>query len=275
MLPNFLIIGPQKTGTTWLHMCLSQHPEVFLAKGVKETYFFDRYFDRGAGWYERYFSHAKQGAAVGEVAPTYFAAPEAPSRIRSLCPDVKIVACLRDPVQRSWSAYLDAWRKGDTDLPIEHAIERYPNFLDDSLYSKHLERYYNEFPEKHILVLIHEDITQDYMRVLSRLFQFIGVDTEYSPTRGDRKVNKFRAPRFRMIAHASTRTARALHRYGLHGLVNFGKTMGVQNFVYRNSASSNELMSQNQRNALNSYFSEEVQCLSSILDRDLAALWLK
>ena len=275
MLPHFIIVGPQRTGSTWLHECLAEHPQVCLPKSVKETFFFDRHFHRGAKWYEGYFSDWREGLTAGEIGPTYFSAVEAPSRIRSLCPGAKIVACLRDPVKRSWSAYLDAWRKGDTALPFERAIDEFPGFLDDSLYTKHLERYYNEFGKENILVLIHEDIHNDYEGVLSTLYRFIGVDDSHHPVNGSDRVYMFRPPRSRILAHASTTTVRALHSRGLHSLVNVGKVLGFQNLVYSDAASSVDIMSEGLREDLEQYFRDEVRGLSTYLNRDLEALWLK
>ncbi len=111
-LPNFIVIGPGKTGTTWLYQCLAAHPGIKLARNTKETVFFADYYDRGLGWYEKFFEGLDGAAAIGEVSNTYFFTPEAPARIAAAVPKVKLIAFLRNPVERVVSLYLFRLRNG-------------------------------------------------------------------------------------------------------------------------------------------------------------------
>src|ERR1700756_3557481 len=88
-LPSFFVVGPPRTGTTWLHSVLGQC--AWLSHPTKETRFFDKYFDRGLGWYTSHYKRANGGRVVGEVAPTYFASATARERIAKLIPVAKIV----------------------------------------------------------------------------------------------------------------------------------------------------------------------------------------
>ena len=103
ILPSFFIVGPPRTGTTWLHGVLSQC--AWLSHPTKETRFFDKYFDRGLPWYRSHYKRANHGRAVGEVAPTYFASAKARERIAQVIPLAKIVCTFRDPVERVLSLY--------------------------------------------------------------------------------------------------------------------------------------------------------------------------
>jgi len=90
LLPNFLHIGPSKSGSTWLHEVLIGHPEVYLTQ-AKDLYFFNRYYDRGPGWYRSQFrSVQREHKIIGEVCPDYLSCGEAPERIHAcLGPDVR------------------------------------------------------------------------------------------------------------------------------------------------------------------------------------------
>ena len=112
-LIRFFGLGPQRSGSTWLDGCLRQHPQCALPVKTKETFFFDRYFDRGLCWYERQFDVGREVRAVGEVAPSYFGYPDAPIRIAQLFPDARLIITLRNPIERAWSHFLHLWRKGD------------------------------------------------------------------------------------------------------------------------------------------------------------------
>jgi hypothetical protein len=96
-LPNFIYIGPDKAGSSWLHEVLFQHPEVFLTE-AKDLYFFDRYFDRGLSWYRNQFRRATpEHRVVGEVCQDYLFEPEAAKRIRDCLGEINLMVTLREP----------------------------------------------------------------------------------------------------------------------------------------------------------------------------------
>jgi len=118
-LPNFLVIGVEKGGTTWLHAQLKKHPEIFLPQS-KEIHFFNKYnsnlikhdyFQLGINWYADFFKQYKGQKVIGEVTPMYICDPEAPLRIQQTLPNVKLIAILRDPVRRAYSHYWMAKQK--------------------------------------------------------------------------------------------------------------------------------------------------------------------
>src|SRR5690606_34294189 len=108
-LPNFLVIGAQRAGTTLLHRILEAHPEVYVPYRRKEVHFFDLYFDRTTQWYENFFPPSEPAAkykAIGEVTPDYMFDQAAPFRIKKILPDCRFIVSLRNPVERAYSAYL-------------------------------------------------------------------------------------------------------------------------------------------------------------------------
>src|ERR1700733_3309125 len=97
-LPSFFVIGPPRTGTTWLHSVLGTRTH--LPYPTKETRFFDRHFHRGLDWYRAHFPRTGESSPMGEVAPTYFASSEARQRIVETIPGAKAVCIFRNPVER-------------------------------------------------------------------------------------------------------------------------------------------------------------------------------
>ena len=104
-LPNFLYVGPDKAGSSWLHEVLLKHPDAYLTP-AKDLYFFDRYYDRGLAWYSSQFRDARDEKVVGEVCQDYLFHPEAAARIHECLGPVRVMVSLRDPVERAWSSYL-------------------------------------------------------------------------------------------------------------------------------------------------------------------------
>ena len=99
-LPDFLGIGTQKGGTTYLHALLQHHPQIFLAT-PKEQHFFSLHWQRGEQWYADQFAQAESHQCCGEVTPYYLFHPEVPQRIKSQLPAAKLIVLLRDPVERA------------------------------------------------------------------------------------------------------------------------------------------------------------------------------
>src|SRR4051812_23905676 len=118
-LPNFLVIGVEKGGTTWLHAQLKKHPQIFLPD-TKEIHFFNKYssnlierdyFKLGIGWYLDFFKPYNGQRAIGEVTPMYICDSEAPLRIQKTLLSVRLIAILRNPVDRAYSHYWMAKNK--------------------------------------------------------------------------------------------------------------------------------------------------------------------
>ena len=114
--PNFLVIGAQRSGTTWLDTALRAHPQVYLPERRKEIHYFDEHYSRGAEWYREFFSAAaaRPGLkAIGEVTPRYLFDPLVPQRIAGDFPSMRLIAILRNPADRAYSQFcMYVGRKG-------------------------------------------------------------------------------------------------------------------------------------------------------------------
>jgi hypothetical protein len=188
MLPNFLVIGAMKAGTTSLHRYLREHPQVFMPE-EKELQFFvaEKRWGRGRDWYEAQFAAAGDAIAVGEASPTYTMHPEftgVPGRIEALLPEARLVYAVRHPIERLRSHYLHEVQKGRECAPIERALASDPRYLDTSRYAMQLERYLACFSAQQVLVITAEQLRDERAATVRRVLAFLGVD----PDRSDRHL---------------------------------------------------------------------------------------
>lgn len=183
-LPNFLVIGCTRGGTTSLHRYLGSHPQIFVS-ATKELRFFNesRNWKRGLSWYMSRFEGAGDAIAIGESSPLYSAYPiekGVPERIAATLPDVRFIYLIRDPVARIKSHYLQDLLTGREGRPIDEAVLRRSDYIHRSLYGMQLERYLLSFPRESILVIRSELLRTDRAIALHRIFSFLGVDPEWT-----------------------------------------------------------------------------------------------
>lgn len=173
-LPNFLHIGPGKSGSSWLHETLVLHPEVYLSD-AKDLYFFSRYYDRGVDWYGKQFRSARPAhRVVGEVSPDYLTCAEAPRRIRScLGPDVRLMVTLRDPVERAFSAYLHRRKHGLT-ATFREDLET-SDLIEEGRYGTQLQRYLDCFDRRVLHVAVFDDLRADPQAFLDGVTSWLGI----------------------------------------------------------------------------------------------------
>ncbi len=221
--PTFLVIGAQKSGTTSLHGYLSEHPCVLCAT-VKEVQYFHRYYEQGESWYRAQFPLAIRGAAirrrlgvgpaVGEASAAYLFDPRTPERVHEFNPDMKLVAVLRDPVERAYSHYQMEYRWERETLPFEEALRREETELEPELervladpwgysdlvfrisyvargrYAEQLERWLGFFPREQLLVLTSEELLAHPAEAMAEIVRFLGLPefrAESYPLRGVRE----------------------------------------------------------------------------------------
>jgi hypothetical protein len=172
ILPSFFIIGPPRTGTSWLHQVLSKRTA--LPSATKETRFFDRHFCRGLDWYRAHYPSLHQGMKVGEVAPTYFASADARSRIWLLNPGAKIVCTFRNPVDRVLSLYRLKRAYGMFSWSLDEALRRDPELVESSKYATHLRAWQAEMGADRVLPTVYADLRrnpQAYLDVLTVFYR--------------------------------------------------------------------------------------------------------
>ncbi len=198
-LPDFLIIGAQKAGTTALYSYLRRHPHI-IGPSWKEVSFFDRHYARGAAWYRGNFPNALRArrALVGEASPSYLFHPLAPERVAALVPHARLIVLLRDPVDRALSHYQYEVALGREALSFEDAVAReeerthgeVERMLQDSAYfsaawwnytyvargryAEQLERWFAAFPRERLLILPSEELADEPAAAYARVLEFLG-----------------------------------------------------------------------------------------------------
>lgn len=199
-LPDCLIIGAKRAGTTWLYYNMIHHPQI-AAAARKEVHYFDLNHHLGPNWYRSFFKPAKPGAPALniEASPYYLFHPAVPARVKALLPDARFIALLRDPVERAWSEYMHSRQRGLEPLEFSEALEaeasrlrgeedrilanprylshahRYQAYQTRGIYSRQLARWFEHFPRDRFLILQAEDMQRNPLEMFGRVVDFLGL----------------------------------------------------------------------------------------------------
>lgn len=213
-MPNFLLIGAAKSGTTSLFDYLAQHPDVFVPE-IKEPRFFiyeGQQIEPGTPSlkrtvtmleaYQALFAGAGSARAVGE-ASGYLSWPEVPRRIKARIPDVKMLVILRDPAERAWSHFLFAQQRGYAPATTFAELCNAPpprQYIDGSFYGRQLANYLAVFPREQIRVFLYDDLASDPVAVAREAYAFLGLD-DFAPNTSVRRAASG-VPRSRIVDRA-------------------------------------------------------------------------
>jgi hypothetical protein len=198
-LPDFMIIGTQKGGTTSLYRYLAKHPDINPNYVVKELSFFDEYYSRGKIWYRSNFPKKRNGKLYFEGTTHYLYNPLVPKRVKQMLPNVKVIALLRNPVDRAYSSYKHQVRAGRESLSFEDATRSEPerlkgekekllsepfyishnynhfSYIERGKYVDQVNNWLEYFSKKQMLILSSEDFFQDTDGSLKKICDFLGV----------------------------------------------------------------------------------------------------
>lgn len=199
-MPNFLIIGAQKAGTTALYHYLKQHPQIYMSP-VKEPHFFSFEGEEANSsahitdidTYRGLFEGVSGETAIGEASPSYIYIPQSCERIRHYVPEAKLIAILRNPAERAYSNFLYALWLGrepltDFALALRKEEERiqdgwgpFWHYQRKGFYYEQLKPYFERFDRAQIKIHLYEDLNTRAVEVLQDIFSFLGVDRSYIP----------------------------------------------------------------------------------------------
>lgn len=274
---DFIGLGAQKAGTSWVYACLYEHPEICAP--VKELHFFSRSrFERGRGWYESYFKRCGEGKLKGEFSTSYLYSEETPHRIKAMYPDAKLIAILRNPVDRAFSQYRNAIKAGE--IPESVSFDGYKgkekSVLEQGLYATQLKRYMGQFPRDQLLVLVYEDITKDPKSFMKRIYAFLGVDTDFEASMLYKRINIARLPKSTKSEKYMHTVAEFLRRHGFDKMVHWVRRSGLPDMVRTintKKAPGHLALSEAERRECTNFFREDVQELGALLERDLSLEW--
>jgi len=298
--PDFLLIGAARSGTTALYKYLSQHPEIFMPTSIKEpNYFAYEGLDlqiQGPGAdfinnsvttpeaYEALFQEAKDSQIKGEASPLYLFEPRTPKRIKSLAPNAKMIAVLRNPIEQAYSHYMYATKLrvetepdfvkvlGMEDERIAKNWQPLFGYSSFPRYGTQFKRYLEHFPREQFLIETYEDFSKSPIGVMQRMFDFIGADASFEPDISNRPnaggVPKSQAFQdFLLKPNPVTGTIAKLIPQSLTA-----KIRDV--LVAKNTGKKDDGMPQEAREILQTRLRDDIHALSEILDQDFT-YWLK
>ncbi|MDE5076022.1 MAG: sulfotransferase [Trichodesmium sp. St5_bin2_1] len=303
MMPNFLIIGATKAGTTSLYNYLKQHPQIYMSP-VKEPRFFAfegentphflGYDGKQQRWtviteiedYQALFRGVSDEIAIGEASTLYLYSPKAPERIRYHIPDVKVIAILRDPVERAYSHFLHFVRSShepfsdflqafqDEENRIQKNLGMLWHYKNMGFYSVQISRYFKVFDRANIKVYLYEDWNNDPLRFLEEIFSFLGVDSTFVPDMSLRSNPS-------VIPKNPALQKFLLYPNFLRSFLKFflpkKLRQGISLTLYKENIKNGfkpPLLSDNVREELIEVYRDDIWKLQDLINRDLS-MWLK
>lgn len=295
-MPNFLIIGAMKAGTTALYSYLEQHPEVYMSP-VKEPNFFSFEGERldfrapqdqeginrtsvtDIEDYRALFRGARGKVAIGEASHWYLYHPRAPERIKRHIPHAKLIAILRNPVDRAYSQFLHFVRDGQEPLTdFAQALREeesrvrdhwaFGRYASRGFYYPQIRRYYDLFDRGQIKVYLYEDLRTDALALLQDVFRFLEVDPAFVPALSV-EPNVSGIPRNRILHTMLTRSRRTkdvLRRHLPARMLRYANEIKNRNLI-------KPQLSPELRHQLTEMYREDILKLENLVGRDLSG-WL-
>ena len=298
-LPNFLIIGAAKAGTSTLYDWLNQHPQIYMST-IKETNFFalvndDLSYDSRSvvgeylsecitdiKTYQKQFKGVLNAIAIGEASPMYLYSSEAVNNIHKYIPTVKLIVILRDPIERAYSNFLHHIQRNlETTYNfiegIEQEKERIQNnwwwgfhYINAGFYYAQLKRYYERFDANQIKVVLYEDLIQNSLDTLRDILSFLGVDKNFVPDMSIQR-SKSGIPDNKLLHNILTQRnpIKTIFKPLIPSRLRQRMIIGLKN---KNLTKPN--LESEVRKQLIPIFREDVVQLQSLIKRDLSA-WLQ
>jgi Sulfotransferase domain len=267
-LPDFVIIGATKSATTWLSHNLGAHDQVFLPS--QELHYFSRYHDNGEAWYRAHFAGAREGQLIGEKSASYLPDAETPQRLHRLLPQAKLIAQLRNPIERAYSDYCMHYRRGQVGKDIERYLDAartpIPRLLEDGFYHRHLMNFMRVFSCAQIQILLYDDIRRRPSEVFRDVCGYLGIDDKVAPQSVERRVKDKDTP---VIPPAARRVLAPLKE--LVRPYRQTRTFGAVRSVFARTLRYPPLTPA-LRERLAAFYAEDVAGLSALLGRDLS-MW--
>lgn len=272
--PTFLGIGGMKCGTTWISECLREHPEVFMSSPKELDYFSTRqYWDRGPEWYLSHFRDAAGYGAIGEFSTSYIRSSQTPpekmiKRIRDLLGNVKIIAAVRDPVDRYVSNLKHFMREGR--IPQVEPVSlkalreyngKYPSLLQFGLLWDVIDQFRASFGPQNVHVISMEKCASHPEEVLRGLYEFLEVSTDFLPTVLKKRVSVGIVPRFLFLEKIRLGIARYFFRHNPR-VIDVVKKYRLPDLYRKLNAKSRKkssLLSGEARDYLRDYYQIEAQ----------------
>jgi hypothetical protein len=272
--PNFIYIGPDKAGSSWLHEVLLTHPQVFMPV-AKDLYYFDRYYDRGDSWYLEQFADARpEQTVVGEVCQDYLFCAESPERIQKSLGTSRFMVTLRDPADRAFSSYLYMLKQGQKPGTFLEALQGRPELIEHGRYATGLKRFYDLFGQDSVHVAVFDDLVADPQAFIDHLLEWLQIDPlPLSPELIGARLPAS-AARSAFLARWARKAADIVReRDGANLVGRVKRSTTVQRVLYRPLADDKPVMTDVERKAVHDALADEIAWLDESLGLALADRW--
>ncbi len=284
---DFSGIGAAKCGTTWIHRCLAEHPEI-CASQPKEMRF------RKPGGpsvslaaFAPHFAHCTSERIRGDVSPSHFEDVEVRDLFAEHFPHIKLFVCLRNPIERYLSAYYFHLARGEQKFPTLHEkIEAELGNPEGSFdlmkgrYAEHLSLWLEQFPQEQLKILFYEDTLSDPVRYMQELYRFLGVDDSFIPPSATTAKTHTSVTQRSEVLHRTLSTTRRLFTSGpLQGLAPLGRRLGLgslkreilkRNVRVEKRETDERSLDPALRSRLAQYYREDVAALEKLTGRELS-----
>ena len=295
---DFIGIGAGRSGTIWILNALGEHPEICFPYKKELNYFSSprpeggpsEYEKRGINGYLKLFKSC-QGKIKGEFSSHYMPDLKVAKIIKKNFPDIKIWACIREPVERAFSDYVrgkEFHLKENEDF--ETAFKAKKNKLykegdgyrERGFYYKQLKPYFDLFPRKNIKVILFEDFKKDNKKVIKELYKFLGVDPNFTPSIIGKRINERTGAKFKSLRAFISFLAKMSHKLERSSIGNiifaFKRETKIDEFFNKlnekntKKIAENEILNIELHKKLKKFYSEDIKKLEELIKRDLN-LW--
>jgi len=274
-LPTFLGLGAMKCGTSWLHVQLEEHPEVYVPYQRKEIHYFDELFHNGSEWYQKFFpapDELHKYKAWGEITPEYLLIPEVPRRIHQLAPDCKFIVFLRNPADRLFSHYVMALTLGWTQKSLWEFADEKKEAFRKGLYAEQLTRYFELFDREQFLILTFEQIfvnEENTRKALDQVGHFLDIDPSlFSLEKATTRVHERSGPPRFMAAYAAAfRLKRWLFQHDMDWVFRVAQDVGISKQIFGQTKEVPHLSKEDRAKLLDRY-KPSIAELGNLLEED-------
>jgi hypothetical protein len=287
-MPNFLIIGAMKSGTTALYYYLEQHPEIYMSP-VKEPNFFSQENAVDTVTHIETYQYLFRGAsgkkAIGEASHSYLYEPRAAAEIRRYVPEAKLIAILRNPIDRAYSHFLHMVRSGTEPLDDFaqalreeevgiHKGRTFQDYIGRGLYYNQLKRYFGTFSREQVRVYLYEDLSGAPISTVQDAFRFLKVDDSFVPDVSLRR-NVSGHPRYKTLDRLLRSQSRIKHaaKIYLPAKLRWRFSKAFDDLKTRNLIEPPPVRSEVRRQLIRVY-REDILNVQELIHRDLSG-WLE
>ena len=295
---DFIGIGAPKSATTWIYRCLLEHPEICGPYQKELNYFCtknfpfkkvlgknDAYYSSNDGieHYKKYFSHCKKNLIKGEFSVYYIDDSGAAKLIKRHFPNIKIIVCFRNPVERAYSLYWYAkeYLLTEKSSSFKEAImDNYGAYIDSGMYYKHLKVYYDLFPRENIKVLFIDDLKKNPIKFMRGIYSFLKVDKYFIASSVTRKENLAKKTRYKLVRKILENIAIIsifLKKQKLYFIVDFLRKLKLENLIFyilyklNTSSFKKPKIDLKTEKKLRDIFRQDIEKLEELLNKDLSA----